>query len=68
MVNKNQTFFLSVFKIFYDLFRFNSLIEKIKLIEETFSWFLSVPKIGNRSLIRIERKTQKLLIKQKRSW
>ena len=68
MVNKNQTFFISVFKIFYDLFRFNSLIEKIKLIEETFSWFLSVPKIGNRSLIRIERKTQKLLIKQKRSW
>ena len=58
MVNKNQTFFISVFKIFYDLFRFNSLIEKIKLIEETFSWFLSVPKIGNRSLVRIERKTQ----------
>ena len=34
------------------------LIEKIKLIEETFPWFLSVPKIGYRLLIEIERKTE----------
>lgn len=39
---------MAVSKIFYEFFCYYLLIEKIKPIEETFPWFLSVPKIGNR--------------------